>query len=120
MVSIKMKTGASIAIGIISGILVLVTLTAFIIPEMEANHQKECVYDGGKVTGFLKCTIIRMDYAVDSPTVFINLGATDPENENSVSPKEMTVVLGENSTLHGSIQTANYTLSILKNGQSVH
>ena len=99
MVSIKMKTGASIAIGIISGILVLVTLTAFIIPEMEANHQKECVYDGGKVTGFLKCTIIRMDYAVDSPTVFINLGATDPENENSVSPKEMTVVLGENSTV---------------------
>ena len=94
-----MKTGASIAIGIISGILVLVTLTAFVIPEMEANHQKECVYDGGKVTGFLKCTIIRMDYGVDSPTVFINLGATDPENENSVSPKEMTVVLGENSTV---------------------
>ena len=59
MVSIKMKTGASITIGIVSGILVLVSLTAFVIPETESNHQRECVYAGGKVTGFLKCTIIR-------------------------------------------------------------
>ena len=61
MVSIKMKTGASITIGIVSGILVLVSLTAFVIPETESNHQRECAYGGGKATGFLKCTIIRMD-----------------------------------------------------------
>ncbi|MDH3341164.1 MAG: hypothetical protein OEL84_07755 [Nitrosopumilus sp.] len=95
----KMKTSFLIIIGVIFGIIILVALTAFVVPIIEANHQKECVYDGGKVTGFLKCTIIRMDYAVDSPTVFINLGATDPENKNSVFPKEITVVLGENSTV---------------------
>jgi len=94
-----MRISFLIVIGIVFGIIIPIILTAFVVPIIEADHQKECVYDGGKVTEFLKCTIIRMDYAVDSPTVFINLGATDPENENSVSPKEITVVLGENSTV---------------------
>ena len=88
-----------IVIGIVSGIIVLVTLTAFIVPEMEANHQKECHYDGGKVTGFLKCTRVHMDYSFEPATIHINLGALDPQNKNSVYPKEMTVVLGENNTV---------------------
>jgi hypothetical protein len=66
-----MKTGVLITIGIISGILVLITLTAFIIPTMEANHQRECMYDGGKVTGFLKCTRVHMDYSFEPTTVYI-------------------------------------------------
>ena len=94
-----MKTGILITIGIISGIIVLVTLTGFIVPEMEANHQKECHYDGGKVTGFLQCTRVHMDYSLEPTTIRINLGALDPQNKNSVSPKEMTVTLGENSTV---------------------
>jgi len=99
MVSIKMKIGVLITIGIIAGILVLVTLTAFIIPEMKANHQRECMYDGGKVTGFLECTRVHMDYSFEPTTVYINLGALDPQSKNPIFPKEMTVVLGENSTV---------------------
>jgi len=95
-----MKTSLLVAItSIVAGIIILVTSFIIIIPITEANHQKECIYHGGKVTGFLKCTITRMDFTVDSPTVFINLGATDPENKNPVSPKEMAVYLGENNTV---------------------
>ena len=94
-----MKTSFLIIMGAISGIIILVALTAFIVPIIEADHQKECVYDGGKVTGFLKCTRVHMDYSFEPTTVYINLGALDPQNKNPISPKEMTVVLGENSTV---------------------
>jgi len=95
-----MKTSLLVAItSIVAGIIILVTSFIIIIPITEASYQKECIYHGGKVTGFLKCTITHIDYAVGSPTVFINLGATDPENKNPVSPKEMAVYLGENSTV---------------------
>ena len=66
---------------------------------MEANHQRECYYDGGKVTGFLQCTRVHMDYALDPTTVHINLGALDPQSKNPIFPKEMTVVLGKNNTV---------------------
>ena len=96
----KMNTSLLlIVIGIVSGIIVLVTFTAFIVPEMEANHQKECYYDGGKVTGFLKCTRVHMDYSFEPATVHINLGALDPQSKNPIFPKEMIVVLGENNTV---------------------
>jgi len=99
MVSIKMKTGILITIGIVAGIITLVALTVFIIPTMEANHQRECLYDGGKVTGFLQCTRVHMDYSLESTTVRINLGALDPQSKNPIFPKKMTVVLGENNTV---------------------
>jgi plastocyanin len=99
MVSIKMKTGILITIGIISGIVILVTSTSIGIPTMEANHQQECHYDGGKVTGFLQCTRVHMDYAIEPTTVHINLGALDPQSENPIFPKEMTVLLGKNNTV---------------------
>jgi len=94
-----MKTALLIVIGVISGIIILVTLSASIVPEMEANHQRECHYDGGKVTGFLQCIRVHMDYGLEPTTVRINLGALDPQNKNPISPKEMTVVLGENNTV---------------------
>lgn len=94
-----MKTSLLIAIGIVSGIAILVGFTTVLIPTMDANHQKECHYDGGKVTGFLQCTRIHMDYALEATTVYINLGALDPQNKNPISPKEMTGVLGENNTV---------------------
>ena len=95
-----MKTNVLfIIVGIISGIIVMIMLTAFVVPTMEANHQRECLYDGGKVTGFLQCTRVHMDYSLEPTTVFINLGALNPQNKNPIFPKEMTVVLGENNTV---------------------
>ena len=94
-----MKTSLLIAIGIILGIAIIVGLTTMWIPTMEANHQKECIYDGGKVTGFLQCTRVHMDYALESTTVYINLGVLDPQSKNPIFPKEMTVILGENNTV---------------------
>ncbi len=94
-----MKTRLLITIGIIVGVIILVMLSAVLIPTMEINHKKECIYDGGKVTGFLQCTRVHMDYALDPTTVRINLGALDPQNKNPIFPKKMTVVLGENSTV---------------------
>ena len=94
-----MKTTLLIVIGIVSGFIVLVALAAFIVPTIEANHQKECLYDGGKVTGFLQCTRVHMDYSLDPTTVRINLGALDPQSKNPIFPKKMTVVIGENNTV---------------------
>ncbi len=94
-----MKTGILITIGIVAGIIILATLTAFIVPTMEANHQRECLYDGGKVTGFLQCTRVHMDYSLEPTTVRINLGALDPQSKNPIYPDKMTVVLGENNTV---------------------
>ncbi len=94
-----MKTSLLIAIGIVSGIAILVGSIAILIPTMEANHQKECAYDGGKVTGFLKCTRVHMDYGPEPTTVRINLGALDPQSENPIFPKAITVVLGKNNTV---------------------
>ena len=99
MVSIRMKAGILITIGIVSGIILLVTSTSIVIPTMEANHQRECYYDGGKVTGFLQCTRVHMDYALEPTTVHINLGALDSQSKNPIFPKEMTVVLGKNNTV---------------------
>ena len=99
MVSIKMKTGILITIGIVAGIIILVSSISIAIPTMEENHQRECHYDGGKVTGFLQCTRVHMDYALDPTTVYINLGALDPQSKNPIFPKKMTVVLGKNSTV---------------------
>jgi len=92
-------TALLIIIGIFSGIIILATLNAFVIPTMEENHQRECLYDGGKVTGFLQCTRVHMDYSFEPATVRINLGALDPQSTNPISPKEMTVVLGKNNTV---------------------
>ena len=36
---------------------------------------------------------------LEATTVYINLGALDPQNKNPIIPKEMTVVLGENNTV---------------------
>ena len=94
-----MKTSILFVIGIVSGFIVLVALAIFVVPTMETNHQKECHHDGGKVTGFLQCTRIHMDYSLEPTTVFINLGALDPQSKNPISPKEMTVVLGKNNTV---------------------
>ena len=94
-----MKTALLIVIGIVSGIIILIALTAVVVPTMELNHQRECHYDGGKVTGFLQCTRIHMDFALKPTTIHINLGALDPQNKDPVYPKEMTVVLGENNTV---------------------
>ncbi len=94
-----MKTTLLIVIGIASGFIALVAFAALVVPTMETNHQKECHYDGGKVTGFLKCTRVHMDYSLEPTTVYINLGALDPQNKNPIFPKKMTVVLGENSTV---------------------
>ncbi len=102
MVSMKMKITVPIAIGIISIIAVIMTLvalTSIIIPAMQEEHERECHYDGGKVTGFMQCTRVHMDYAFDPATVRINLGALDPQNKNPISPKVMTVMLGENNTV---------------------
>ena len=94
-----MKTSLLITIGIVAGIIILVASTALVVPTMETNHQRDCRYDGGKVTGFLQCTRSHLDYSAEPTTVFINLGALDPQNKNPISPKEMTVVLGENNTV---------------------
>ena len=88
-----------IIVGIVAGIIILVSSISMIIPTMEANHQRECLYDGGKVTGFLKCTRVHMDYSLDPTTVRINLGALDPQSKNPTSPEKMTVVLGKNNTV---------------------
>ena len=88
-----------IIIVIVSGIIALVATSAIIVPLMEENHQIECVYDGGKVTGFLQCTRIHMDYSIEPTTIRINMGASDPQEKNSIHPKQMTVVLGENNTV---------------------
>ena len=76
-----MKASILIAIGIVSGIAILIGLTAMLIPTMEANHQKECIYDGGKVTGFLQCTRVHMAYSIEPTTVHINLGALETKIE---------------------------------------
>ena len=94
-----MKPKLLIVVAIVSGFIVLVALSIFVVPTMEANHQKECHYDGGKVTSFLQCTRVHMDYSLEPTTVFINLGALDPQSKNPIFPKEMTVVLGENNTV---------------------
>ncbi len=82
-----------------SGIIALVTTPTIIVPLMEENHQTECIYDGGKVTGFLQCTRIHMDYSIGHATVLINMGASDPQEKNPIHPKQMTVVLGKNNTV---------------------
>ena len=88
-----------IIIAVVSGIIVLVATSSIIVPVMEENHKTECIYDGGKVTGFLQCTRIHMDYSIKPTTVLINMGARDPQEKNPIHPKQMTVVLGKNNTV---------------------